>query len=82
MARMTPQSKRKAGLAAAVVVLAVFAFVLMRWALSKPHTHLQYMVAGTLAISILLAAAFAQVLRRGPQGRTTFRIVRRSERSS
>jgi len=51
---MTPQSKRKVGLAAAVVAMGVLGFVLMRWALSKPHTHLQYMVAGTLAISILL----------------------------
>ncbi|HTS30883.1 MAG TPA: hypothetical protein VMH81_33655 [Bryobacteraceae bacterium] len=48
-----------------VASMAIILLILFLWASSKPHTPLEYMVAGTLAISIVLTAAFVQILRRG-----------------
>jgi uncharacterized membrane protein AbrB (regulator of aidB expression) len=46
----------------AFVVLAGAA--LLVWTLSKPHTPLAYLVAGTLATTICLAAAFVRLVTR------------------
>lgn len=69
MAAMIPDVKRRTVLRVGVLGLAGVLLLLLRWAFSRPHTHLEYMVAGTLATSILLAGAFAQLVQRGYLGK-------------
>jgi hypothetical protein len=69
MDAMTPDVKRRTLWIAGVVCLAGVLVLLLRWAFSRPHSHLEYMVAGTLATSILLAGAFVQIVQRGYLGR-------------
>jgi hypothetical protein len=51
-----------------VAFLGALLAIVTLWALSKPRTPLQYMVGGTLATSLLLAAAFVQIVKKGHLG--------------
>jgi hypothetical protein len=62
---LTPEIKRRAGFLLAAATSATVLAVLTLWAFSGTHSPLQYLVAGTLATSILLAAAFVQIVKRG-----------------
>jgi hypothetical protein len=64
-----PEVKHRTILFVAGFSLSAILVLLVFWASSSRHTPLQYLVAGTLATSILLAAAFVQVVRRGYLGR-------------
>lgn len=65
---MTPEIKRRTGFLAGVASLAAVLAILSLWAFSRPHTPLEYLVGGTLATSILLAAAFVQIVKKGYLG--------------
>jgi len=83
---VTPEIKRRARFLAGVVTLSAVLVALFLWAFSGPHTPLAYMVAGTLATAILLAAAFALIVKRGyiVDQRTdrNARVTRRTARKS
>ena len=78
--RVTPETKRRCIWAAGVVVLVAMLVIPVAWAASRRRTPLQYMVAGTLATSSLLAAAFVQLARRGYLDRRFTDGVRRAIR--
>jgi hypothetical protein len=61
--------KRRARFLVAVATAAAVLAILSVWAFSGPHSPLQYLVGGTLATSILLAAAFVQIVKKGYLGR-------------
>jgi uncharacterized membrane protein AbrB (regulator of aidB expression) len=45
-----------------LVFVTLIGAVLLVWTLSKPHTPLAYMVAGTLATTICLVATFVRLV--------------------
>jgi hypothetical protein len=61
--------KRRARFLVAVATATAVLAILTLWAFSGSHSPLQYLVGGTLATSILLAAAFVQIVKRGYLGR-------------
>ena len=65
---MTLEAKRRAGLYAGIAILALLLIRLCIWVFSRPRTPLEYLVAGTVATAILLAAAFVQIVKRGYLG--------------
>jgi phage tail tape-measure protein len=85
-----PEIKRRARLIAGGMLVSAALVVLCFWAVSKPRSPLAYMVAGTLTTSILLAAAFVQIVKRGylmgagtgKAARVIRRTARKNERSS
>ncbi|MBZ5623402.1 MAG: hypothetical protein LAQ69_32460 [Acidobacteriia bacterium] len=62
---MTAEIKHRARFLASIFVLSVVLAALYFWAFSRRRTPLMYMVEGTVATLILLAAAFVQVVKRG-----------------
>jgi hypothetical protein len=66
---LTPEIKQRAGFLVALATSAAVLAILTLWAFSGTHSRLQYLVAGTLATSILLAAVFLQIVKRGYLGR-------------
>jgi len=66
---LTPQTRHGIRLAVKSAVLTLLLALLGYWAFSEPRTPLEYLVGGTLATSILIAAAFVQIVKKGYLGR-------------
>jgi hypothetical protein len=83
---VTPEFKRHARTFAGVIILAAALVALYLWTFSGPRTPLVYMVAGTLATVILLAAAFVLIVKMGylvnPKMPRSSRVTRRTARRS